>query len=134
MGQLHLKGWSLRRLKAHWEICFLGQTLWTRITHSTSQCTTGMARCSEGVQRKMECVTCHRSFRLETYSDQMPQKWFYSIVILTLVDRAHKFIWVDVGTNGAISDAAIFNQSQLHDQIAGHPSVSTNHARRKPHS
>lgn len=38
---------------------------------------------------------------------------FFSIVMLALVDADYKFLWVDVGANGASSDAAIFNRSRL---------------------
>lgn len=40
-------------------------------------------------------------------------KHFYSIVLLALVDANYKFLWVDVGTNGACSDAQIWNACQL---------------------
>ena len=40
-------------------------------------------------------------------------KGFFSIVILALVDASYKFLWVNVGSNGASSDAGIFNRSTL---------------------
>ena len=40
-------------------------------------------------------------------------KWFFSIVILALVDGQYKFRWVDAGTAGSGSDAQIFNACQL---------------------
>ncbi len=40
-------------------------------------------------------------------------KGFHSIVLLGLVDADYKFIWADVGTNGAASDAQIFTDSDL---------------------
>lgn len=33
--------------------------------------------------------------------------------MLALVDADYKFFWVDVGANGASSDAAVFNRSRL---------------------
>ena len=36
-------------------------------------------------------------------------KGFHSVILLALVDAKHKFLWVDVGTNGSSSDAQIFN-------------------------
>ncbi|XP_052809631.1 uncharacterized protein LOC128238097 [Mya arenaria] len=40
-------------------------------------------------------------------------KGFFCTVMLALVDAYYKFLWVDVGANGASSDAGIFNRSQL---------------------
>ena len=42
-------------------------------------------------------------------------KGFFSVVLLALVDADYKFIWVDVGGNGAMSDAQIYNASELRD-------------------
>ena len=40
-------------------------------------------------------------------------KGFHSIILLALVDAKYSFVWVDVGTNGSISDAQIFNDCDL---------------------
>ena len=40
-------------------------------------------------------------------------KKFFSIVMLALVYANLKFLWVDIGSNGACSDAQIFNDSLL---------------------
>lgn len=40
-------------------------------------------------------------------------KGFFSIIILALVDADYKFIWADVGSMGHMSDAQIFNDSEL---------------------
>ena len=40
-------------------------------------------------------------------------KGFFSVVLLALVDADYKFIWVDVGGNGCMSDAQIYNASEL---------------------
>jgi hypothetical protein len=40
-------------------------------------------------------------------------KGFFSIVMLALVDGNYKFLWVEVGANGASSDAGIFSRSSL---------------------
>ena len=40
-------------------------------------------------------------------------KGFFSIIILALVDADYNFIWVDVGSMGHMSDAQIFNASEV---------------------
>ena len=42
-------------------------------------------------------------------------KGFHSIILMALVDGDYKFRWAEVGTNGAASDAQIFNDCELHD-------------------
>ena len=44
-------------------------------------------------------------------------KGFFSVVMLALVDADYKFLWADVGSNGAASDAQIFNQCELQRAI-----------------
>ncbi len=44
-------------------------------------------------------------------------KKFHSIVLMALVDADYKFIWIDVGANGCVSDAQIFNSSELYECI-----------------
>ena len=44
-------------------------------------------------------------------------KGFFSIVLLALVDGNYKFLWVDVGSNGAASDAQVFNSGELKEMI-----------------
>ena len=39
-------------------------------------------------------------------------KAFQSVVMLTQIDSDYKLLWRDEGTNGAISNAVIFKQSQ----------------------
>ena len=52
-------------------------------------------------------------------------KGFHSIVLLALVDADYKFLYVDVGTPGASSDAGIFSatalRSALEDNLVGLP-------------
>ncbi len=38
-------------------------------------------------------------------------------MLLGLVDADYKFIWADVGSNGAASDAQIFTDSELKEAI-----------------
>lgn len=40
-------------------------------------------------------------------------KGFFSVVLMALVDAMYKFIWVDVGGIGSMSDCQIFNESEL---------------------
>ena len=40
-------------------------------------------------------------------------KGFFSIVLLALVDADYKFLWIDVGGYGSMSDAQIYNASEL---------------------
>ena len=52
-------------------------------------------------------------------------KGFYSIVLMGLVDADYKFLWIDVGGHGHMSDAQIYNESELkeclHDGSIGLP-------------
>ena len=56
-------------------------------------------------------------------------KKFYSIVLLGLADANYRFLWVDVGGNGAQSDAQIFNGGELKqnilDGVVGFPPPQT---------
>ncbi len=40
-------------------------------------------------------------------------KGFFSIVLLGLVDADYKFLWVNIGARGSMSDAGVFNASTL---------------------
>ena len=44
-------------------------------------------------------------------------KGFHSIILFALVDADYKFLWVDVGTNGACSDSQIMNDTVLKRKI-----------------
>ena len=44
-------------------------------------------------------------------------KGTFSIVLLALVDADYKFIYVDVGCNGRVSDGSVFQSSTLADAI-----------------
>jgi hypothetical protein len=46
-------------------------------------------------------------------------KNFHSIVLLGLVDAEYKFLWADVGANGACSDAQIWDECELKVAIQG---------------
>ena len=44
-------------------------------------------------------------------------KGYFSQVLLALVDADYKFLWVNVGASGSLSDAQIFNRSKLRRKI-----------------
>ncbi|GFT37789.1 DDE Tnp4 domain-containing protein [Trichonephila clavipes] len=44
-------------------------------------------------------------------------KGFFSIVLLALVDANLKFLYVDVGTNGRVSDERVWGKSKLKQAI-----------------
>jgi hypothetical protein len=45
-------------------------------------------------------------------------KGFYSVVLMGLVDADYKFLWIDVGGDGYMSDAQIYNDSELKELLA----------------
>ena len=50
-------------------------------------------------------------------SEYFNNNGFFLIILLALVDADYKIIWADVGTPGATSDAAVFNNSNLKDAV-----------------
>ena len=44
-------------------------------------------------------------------------KGYFFLVLLALVDADYKFLWVNVGASGSLSDAQIFNRSKLKRRI-----------------
>ena len=44
-------------------------------------------------------------------------KKFYSFILMALVDANYRFLWVDVGGTGSMSDAQIYNGSELKQAI-----------------
>ena len=44
-------------------------------------------------------------------------KHFFSIVMMALVDPNYKFLWVDIGGDGCMSDCQIFNTSELKQSL-----------------
>ena len=42
-------------------------------------------------------------------------KGFFSVGLMALVDGDYKFLWVDISAYGSMSDAQIFNESELKD-------------------
>ena len=45
-------------------------------------------------------------------------KSYHSIVLFAVADADYKFLWVDVGSNGACSDAQIMNRCEFNSKIA----------------
>ena len=50
-------------------------------------------------------------------SEYFNYKGYYSLVLLALVDADYKFLWVNVGASGSLSDAQIFNRRKLKRRI-----------------
>ena len=44
-------------------------------------------------------------------------KGFHSIVLLGLVDSDYKFIFIDVGCKGRISDGGVFRNTELYNRL-----------------
>jgi len=44
-------------------------------------------------------------------------KGFISIILLALVDTDYKFLWMDVGANGSMSDCVVFNQLEFMTEL-----------------
>ena len=44
-------------------------------------------------------------------------KSFFSIIMMALADADYKFLWIDVGPDGASSDAQIYNDSELKEAL-----------------
>ncbi len=79
------------------------------------------------VQSEMAVPSCTGSPGWKTCSHLMSQKKggylyynykrFHSIMSLHLVDVDYKFIWADMGSNGAASDAQTFTDPKLKEAI-----------------
>ena len=50
-------------------------------------------------------------------SEYFNYKGYFSLVLLALVNADYKFLWVNVGASGSLSDAQIFNRSKLKRRI-----------------
>ena len=44
-------------------------------------------------------------------------KGFFSVLLLALVDAQYKFLWIDTGGLGSMSDCQIFNESELKEYL-----------------
>ena len=52
-----------------------------------------------------------------TSSEYYNYKGFISYVMLAIVDYYHKFMFIDVGCQGRISDGGVYNNSSLSNAI-----------------
>jgi len=50
-------------------------------------------------------------------SNYFNYKGTYSVVLLAAVDANYRFIYIDVGANGRMNDASIFNNSSFNEAI-----------------
>ena len=50
-------------------------------------------------------------------SDYYNYKSFFPLVLLALVDADYRFLWVDVGSSGSLSEGQIFNISKMNKKI-----------------
>ena len=50
-------------------------------------------------------------------SEYFNYKGYFSLILLALVNAEYKFLWVNVGVSGSLSDAQIFNCSKLRRKI-----------------
>ncbi|XP_053380248.1 putative nuclease HARBI1 [Mercenaria mercenaria] len=50
-------------------------------------------------------------------SEYYNYKGFFSIVLMALVDANYRFLWIDVGGHGHMSDAQIYNNSELNEML-----------------
>jgi len=48
-----------------------------------------------------------------TGSDFYNYKGYFSIVLMALVNSKYEFVYVDVGTNGRVSDGGVWNKCKL---------------------
>ena len=58
-------------------------------------------------------IQCHANGGSKFYN----YKGYHSIVLLALVDANYRFTWVQVGAQGAASDAQLWNESTLRDAV-----------------
>ena len=85
----------------------------------------------------MECSSCYGSLDGKHVAIRKPAKsgflyynykGFFSVVLMALVDGDYKFLWVDISGYGSMSDAQIFNDSELkeclEDKSIGFPVLS----------
>ena len=62
---------------------------------------------------KHVAIRCPRQLVSRYYN----YKGFYTVVMLALVDADYRFLWADVVNNGSCSDAQIFNEWQLRQNV-----------------
>ena len=68
-----------------------------------------LPHCLGAVDGKHVAITCPPGSGSEYHN----YKGFFSMIMLAVVDHDYKYLWLDVGANGACSDAQIFNSSDF---------------------
>ena len=63
--------------------------------------------------KKHIAIKCHKKGGSQNWN----YKNFHSVILMALVDAEYKFLWVEVGSNGAARDAQVFNGGELKEAI-----------------
>ena len=50
-------------------------------------------------------------------SDYFNYKHFFSIVLMAIVDTEYKFIYIDIGCNGRVSDGGVFKNCSIYEAL-----------------
>jgi hypothetical protein len=88
------------------EVCHLptSEEEWRRVAHGFST-RWNFQHCLGALDGKHVGVRCP----INAGSLYFNYKSYHSIVLMAIVDADYKFLWVDIGANGAASDAQVFN-------------------------
>lgn len=81
---------------------------WTRISDQFSR-RWQFHHCLGTLDGKHIAIRCPRNAGTEYYN----YKGFHSVILMALVDAEYKFSLVEVGSNGSVGDAQVFNRSEL---------------------
>ena len=99
-----------------------------------SRYTAGLERHCRLISKSLELPKLYWSYGWETRSYSKPPgtgkdffiyKKDFSIILIAVVDADYKFIFVDIGANGAAADAQIWNTWELNFGLTEDPYSST---------